>query len=95
LIGLNVPASAHCEPYKSDRHQDGAGYDHPMWISHLGIPSSPSSRSFEPHNIPRGACGTRPPAIMSAVSEIVCPQADLLKRQPYGGAQAGATTQMA
>jgi hypothetical protein len=43
MIGLNVPVSAECEPDKSDRHQDGAGYDKPMWIFHLSIPSS---RSF-------------------------------------------------
>jgi hypothetical protein len=35
--------SAECEPDKSNGHQNGAGYDQPMWISHLSIPSS---RSF-------------------------------------------------
>ena len=48
MIGLNVLVSSECESDKSDRHQDGAGYDQPMWIFHLSIPSSrsPSSRSF-------------------------------------------------
>ena len=35
IIGLNVPVSVECEPDKSNRQQDGAGYDQPMWISHL------------------------------------------------------------
>jgi hypothetical protein len=43
MIGLNVPASAECEPDKSNRQQGGAGNDQPMWIFHLSIPSS---RSF-------------------------------------------------
>jgi hypothetical protein len=42
MIGLTVPVSAECEPDKSNRQQDGAGYDQPMWISHL----STSFRSF-------------------------------------------------
>jgi len=42
MIGLNVPVSAECEPDKSNRQQDGAGYDQPMRISHL----STSLRSF-------------------------------------------------
>jgi hypothetical protein len=29
--------SAECEPDKSNRHQNSAGYDQPMWISHLSI----------------------------------------------------------
>jgi hypothetical protein len=40
MIGLSVPVSAECEPDKSNRHQNGAGYDQPMWISHLSIPNS-------------------------------------------------------
>ena len=47
LIALNVPLSAECEPDKSNRQQDDAGYDQPMWISHLSIPSSPSFSLLE------------------------------------------------
>jgi hypothetical protein len=35
IIGLNVPLSVECEPDKSNRQQNGAGYDQPMWIFHL------------------------------------------------------------
>jgi hypothetical protein len=61
MIGLNVPVSAECEPDKSDRHQDGPGYDQPMGIIHLSVPSS---RSFsarrlqhEPRNYQFLNCG--------------------------------------
>jgi hypothetical protein len=53
VIGLTVPVSAEYEPDKSNRQKDGAGYDQPMWIFHLSIPSS---RSFSPrlqHEAPR------------------------------------------
>jgi hypothetical protein len=40
LIGLNVTVAAEQEPDKSNRHQDGAGYDQPVWILHFGIPGS-------------------------------------------------------
>jgi hypothetical protein len=39
MIGLTVPVSAECEPDKSNRQQNGAGYHQPMWISHLSTPS--------------------------------------------------------
>jgi hypothetical protein len=37
MIGLSVPVSAERESDKSKRHQGGACYDKPMWISHLSI----------------------------------------------------------
>jgi hypothetical protein len=41
MIGLDVPVSAECEPDKSNRHEDSASYDQPIWIvSHLSVPSS-------------------------------------------------------
>jgi hypothetical protein len=78
LIGLNVAVSAEaeCEPDKSNRHHDGAGYDHPMWISHLGIPSFRSfalaaSRSFEYLRTTfRAAPAARGSAMMIAVSKL-------------------------
>jgi hypothetical protein len=77
LIGLNVPVSAESEPDKSNRHQDGAGYDHPMWIFHLGT-------TF------RAAPAARGPR--SCLQFLNCPSASrFAQRQPYGGAQAGAT----
>jgi len=46
MMGLSVPVSAECEPDKSNRYQDDAGDNQPMWIFHLSIPGSRSSRSL-------------------------------------------------
>jgi hypothetical protein len=77
LIGLNVPASAEYEPDKPDRHQDGACDHQPMWISHLGISSSPNSLSFRLllnisalHSARRRRLQHAAPAIMIAVSKL-------------------------
>jgi hypothetical protein len=78
------------KPDKSDRDQDDACDDQPMWISHLAIPSSPglsqlsalSSRSFSRVTTIRAAPAERGCAIMAAISGIVCPEADLLDVNP-------------
>src|ERR1700730_7728014 len=69
LIGLNVPVSAGCEPDKSNRHQGGAGYDQPMWIFHLSIPSSRSVSLLEYLRTTfRAAPAAQGPVIMIAFS---------------------------
>jgi hypothetical protein len=71
MMGLNVPVSAECEPDKSNRDQDDAGNDQPMWIFHLSIPRSRSSRSLSiSHYIPRGAYTMSRAVIMIAVSKL-------------------------
>ena len=71
MIGLNVLVSAEYEPDKSNRYQDGAGYDQPMWIFHLGIPSSRSFSLLEYLRTAfRAAPAARSPAIMIAVSKL-------------------------
>src|SRR5438132_399384 len=41
MIGLDVAVSAEYEPDKSNRHEDSARYDQPIWIvSHLSVSAS-------------------------------------------------------
>ena len=71
MIELNDPVSAEYEPDKSNRQRDGAGYDQPMWIFHLSIPSSRSFSLLEYHRTTfRVAPRARGPAIMIAVSKL-------------------------
>jgi len=50
MIGLSVPPLAKCEPDKSEHHQDGSGYYHPMGIFQLGQHASFPFRFQAPSN---------------------------------------------
>jgi hypothetical protein len=73
-----------CEPDKSNRQQDGAGYDQPMWISHLK--HSQLSRRFSLLEYLRTTFRAAPVARRRGDYDcsfcIIGPLADLLNANP-------------